>query len=885
MNDLNILKYWIDVEANTPPEILVDQYHMKEKNVYNQILTRYTEKMNWDIKPEMKHQVYIGIVPISNILNKMKSSLDTNSSVQDDVVVHYSSCIASFEVDSNGVPILDTFKIPQYIISIAQDYYGDAFEMWRDNDLFKHAKEKFAEWSYEIKRDFRGITSNDISILLNSLKKLMNILEWDIETSNIAYVESVNTDFRFPSDYMDSFTLKDLIMVKDHLSKNTRKNRSAVESYLKTDFSKNNDIDVADSSDNIKKILKVDNHNFSAWPDANAYPLVTAQQVALNILFNYYVKENARGVFSVNGPPGTGKTTLIQSMIANIIFLRACEVYKLNLANESLFNTVAKIRIDGKELDVHEPVKSLQGFEMIITSSNNDAVKNITEELPLSAGINDISINGFDYFKDVSDELLGSDTWGLIATAMGNSKNNKNIINAFSTQSNSLKNKIGDLELGNNGEEFTGHIKSLKMLFEKYKSNDFTEQELEVFGDAIPGEDLWTGDLDTLHLASPWNNKVVNIKKGSLFKESLKMHKNLIASNKVVFLNNLKIMTLVLQGKIKDVKIINAAWKTYFLLCPVVSTTFSSLSKLFNKVEEGTFGYMFVDEAGQAKPQDLVGGLWRSQISCIIGDPLQVTPVNNITEDVNNHFKEKNGVEDNWDVLTNSAQVIADRVNGFGAMIKNGYESMWVGSPLRVHRRCASPMFDISNKIAYGGKMIHAKVGGGNCELTSILGRSSWFDVKSSKENFDGSWVKSQYEFLKLKLAHVMDEKRDRELPSLYVITPYRDVALKTIQMLKKDVKEWIPSDYSISHDKLSKWLFKSIGTIHTFQGKEADIVFVLLGGNPKKDVSWAVSSPNIINVASTRAKNSQYIIGDKKLWNKGVLKDTIKIMDDFAKG
>lgn len=58
--------------------------------------------------------------------------------------------------------------------------------------------------------------------------------------------------------------------------------------------------------------------------------------------------------------------------------------------------------------------------------------------------------------------------------------------------------------------------------------------------------------------------------------------------------------------------------------------------------------------------------------------------------------------------------------------------------------------------------------------------------------------------------------------------------------------------------------------TIHTFEGREADTVILLMGA-PKASQhrarQWAASPPNILNVAVSRAKQNLYVVGSATAW------------------
>ena len=115
--------------------------------------------------------------------------------------------------------------------------------------------------------------------------------------------------------------------------------------------------------------------------------------------------------------------------------------------------------------------------------------------------------------------------------------------------------------------------------------------------------------------------------------------------------------------------------------------------------------------------------------------------------------------------------------------------------------------------------------------------------------------------------------------PDLYVICPFKTPAAR-LKTLLTDAPGVLP-DFNKAQRK--EWIAKRVGTVHTFQGKEAEAVILMLGAGRGAKVgsrTWAGDTPNLLNVAATRAKRALYVIGNHQEWqNAGVFAEAAQTL------
>ncbi|WP_412025261.1 AAA domain-containing protein [Burkholderia cepacia] len=369
------------------------------------------------------------------------------------------------------------------------------------------------------------------------------------------------------------------------------------------------------------------------------------------------------------------------------------------------------------------------------------------------------------------------------------------------------------------------------------------------------------------NLASPWIPQSLHRKREELFAAAMNVHQAFINVAAQKISHNLGALMGAMQAgvfKEKEKKaLLPDLWATLFMVIPVVSTTFASVDRMLGDVPAGSLGYLLIDEAGQATPQSAVGALMRVRKAIVVGDPLQIPPVialpDRLVIGISDYYRTSHA---EWAAPNASVQTVADAASPFQAQFRGDVGCRQVGLPLLVHRRCQQPMFEISNRIAYDNQMVYAAGAANEGSIAKILGPSAWLDVNGTAST---KWCPSEGDLV-IRLLEKL-ARAGLQQPDVYIITPFRIVAYELGRALSErdDLFQQLGVDGE-------KWIKERVGTIHTFQGKEADAVIAVMGAPATTHAgarSWAGATPNILNVMVSRAKNRIYVVGARSAWER----------------
>ncbi|MFA0923639.1 AAA domain-containing protein [Xanthomonas fragariae] len=787
----------------------------------------------------------------------------------------------------------------------------------------------------------------------------------------------------------------------------------ALQAYLADTDVQKLDLDSPQGQSHVLETLRPGNAIGGRWPSLPGQCQSLMQQFALNKM-----KALEPGqILAVNGPPGTGKTTLLRDLVAHLVVERAGVLAGLSNARQGLSTETLEMDVLGKR--AYKLAPALTGYEIVVASTNNGAVENLSLELPQCSGIDPALRDSLRYFQPVATKYAGSHAskcwkvpqppvWGLISAALGKKANCTRFEDIFNYRSvkpeerpekylakakvdhaawekadaqtywryretlsaptsfktaqetfiearaayekehaalvrleAALRQVHADWErvrvlcdglprfdslhltelaaaaggLAQRAQEDADSLerrmppKWLRWLLQVFNAKRYRQwcaycdlavalrrlaQDTEVVAQQCAAADvaIWDGNALDSHANQAnafWQGPRLNRSRNALFAAAMALHEAFFLEAQPNIASAISNFPSHPAASGNDAK---ALWQWLFMLTPVVSTTFASVRRQFAGIGSEDLGWLIVDEAGQAPPQAAVGAIMRSQRVVVVGDPLQIPPVvthgTRLLQVLGDHWLKQRHARYAMD--KHSVQTLADRGYAFGVRHPNSPES-FIGVPLVMHRRCDAPMFGIANQIAYANRMKHAKNGGAAVHPT--LGPSSWWHVDAMSE--DGSkFVPAQAQRLFAALVDLYISQattRDRRIPDVFVITPFREVKRGLCALLCERAN-WVQALAGRSLPVPTKanleQLASNIGTVHTFQGKERDIVFFVLGCDSSHSgaIDWVSNEPNILNVAVTRAKQHLYVIGDRKLWgNKRYFDTALALLKDFHAG
>ncbi|WP_160716509.1 DEAD/DEAH box helicase [Chitinophaga solisilvae] len=890
---LSILKLWRAAEAFNLPDM--PEPRRSDRKVVADLLPG--DPFPWELEnfavaeegKKWKHTLYFGGISKQEVLDSIRILVKEADAVAPEPL-YGNTWLSALVLDANGSPYDKSYvraAFPYAMKSLKQQRPFDEIneelrKAYTDFDIrfqmtpeggWKQEEEEHAAEEGEALQDIAPVSSQALQQEVNDLKQLTENI-FSIGSCIRCVSEQVGISATPEAPFLNSFYANDLHKLISWVGEgNTIP--AGVADYLKAHPAIDKRLDLQEHVTMIQCI----NPTFQSparWPSSPAFGLYSAQQAAVHLTLDDL--RNSGGLRGVNGPPGTGKTTLLREVLADIIFRRAKRLLDGDI--KSLFQR-RRIPV-GKSAYYDIDLRICGNDSILIASNNNNAVENISKELPLLRNIDTDHFPEAAYFPEVAAAVAEDrETWGMLSAVLGNASN----CSAFTHKywySSGLNRTLDNISISGDSnavmqkyEDTAAALKSLLTAYEDFKKTaaayhkgvmqqlhpelfkekiaparmeELRKQLTHTWGispENLPDKGFSMLPMTDIHRLTPYASPVINQLRSNIFLKSLELHACAVQVHAKYFRANLDMFFSMLSGKagplLSDAGT-NMLWQTFFFCVPVVSTTLASVERLFRRTGAGGLGWLLLDEAGQATPQSAIGAIWRARRSIIIGDTLQIPPVVTMPEGLGKLLQDHFSVSNNdWSPVNYSAQNLADRITRVGTAVRSNGSSIWTGLPLRAHRRCDEPMFTIANEIAYDNQMVKVTR---DKYVPVILGPACWIDVKTQRA--DGHIIPEETDVLR-RLADALKLAGDKR--SAFIISPFKSVA----------------DHCQAVHKKLL------CGTIHTFQGKEADIVFIILGSDPARPRAreWVAQSPNMLNVALTRARKYVYIIGNKDLWSR----------------
>ncbi len=280
-------------------------------------------------------------------------------------------------------------------------------------------------------------------------------------------------------------------------------------------------------------------------------------------------------------------------------------------------------------------------------------------------------------------------------------------------------------------------------------------------------------------------------------------------------------------------------------------------------MKPGLFDVVIIDEASQCDIASCFPILYRAKKAVVVGDDKQLPHLSFLEKAKEQSFLSQYGINDRyqlmWRFRTNSMFDLANYYSMHPVLLDE-------------HFRSLPPIINFSNKEFYGGRI---RVMRRNDNTRKVL---ETVVVPDGKVDFDATRNLPEIEALVKRLHEIVveDERKNPDKPvTIGIISPFR----AQVEQLKISVAK-VLSEYMMEKHQIE------IGTAHTFQGDERDIILTswAYANNSFPQSLIFLQKPNLFNVAITRAKYQviNFISKDPRELPEGLLRSYLSYVQEY---
>ena len=290
-------------------------------------------------------------------------------------------------------------------------------------------------------------------------------------------------------------------------------------------------------------------------------------------------------------------------------------------------------------------------------------------------------------------------------------------------------------------------------------------------------------------------------------------------------------------------------------------TTYAASGSL--PLKPGLFDVAIIDEASQCDIASCFPILFRAKKAVVVGDDKQLPHLSFLEKAKEQSFMSQYGIGDRyqlmWRFRTNSMFDLANYYSMHPVLLDE-------------HFRSLPPIIGYSNKEFYGNRI---RVMRRNDNSKKVL---ETVVVPDGKVDFDATRNLPEIEALVQRLHSIVvdDERKNPEHPvSIGIISPFR----AQVEQLKISVAK-VLSEHMIEKHQIE------IGTAHTFQGDERDIILIswAYANNSFPQSLIFLQKPNLFNVAITRARYQMinFISKNPRELPEGILRSYLGMVQEY---